>query len=100
GLKAEGEAPPLILWMLTSEMRALLRAAGVTKSGRVPFPAKARAIEKLSRKHTAASLVRLNLQAARIDRMIKGVNSNNVWDAMLQFACGLGGVRLPVQMPA
>ncbi len=99
GLKAEGEPPPLILWMLTSEMRALLRTVGVTTSGRAPFPAKAREIDKLARKHTAASLVRLNLQAAKIDRMIKGVNNNDVWDALLQFACGLGGVRLRVQMP-
>lgn len=99
GLKAEGEPPPLILWMLTSEMRALLRMTGVTKSGRAPFPAKARAMERLAQKHTTASLVRLNLQAARIDRMIKGVNNNDVWDALLQFACGLGGARLRLQMP-
>jgi DNA polymerase III subunit delta len=98
-LKAEGEPPPLILWMLASEMRALLRMTGVTKSGRAPFPAKAREIEKLARKHSAGSLVRLNLQAAKIDRMIKGVNSNDVWDALLQFACGLGGAKLSVRMP-
>jgi DNA polymerase III subunit delta len=99
GLKAEGEPPPLILWMLASEMRALLRMTGVTKSGRAPFPTKAREIEKLARKHSAGSLVRLNLQAAKIDRMIKGVNSNDVWDALLQFACGLGGAKLSVRMP-
>jgi DNA polymerase-3 subunit delta len=99
GLKAEGEPPPLILWMLTSELRMLLRMVGVTRSGRQPFPSKARELDKLARKHTAASLVRLNLQAARIDRMIKGVNSNDVWDALLQFACGLGGARLPVHIP-
>jgi DNA polymerase III subunit delta len=100
GLKAEGEPPPLILWMLTSEMRTLLRMVGVTRSGRAPFPAKAREMEKLARQHTAASLVRLNLQAAKIDRMIKGVNGNDVWDALLQFCCGLAGARLPVQIPA
>jgi DNA polymerase-3 subunit delta len=99
GLKAEGEPPPLILWMLTSELRQLLRILGVTKAGRQPFPAKAREVEKLARKHTAGSLVRLNLQAARIDRMIKGVNSNDVWDALLQFSCGLAGARLPIHMP-
>ncbi len=99
GLKAEGEPPPLILWMLTSELRMLLRMVGVTRAGRQPFPSKARELDKLARKHTAASLVRLNLQAARLDRMIKGVNSNDVWDALLQFACGLGGARLPVHIP-
>jgi DNA polymerase-3 subunit delta len=99
GLKAEGEPPPLILWMLTSELRMLLRMLGVTRAGRQPFPSKAREVEMLARKHTAASLVRLNLQAARLDRMIKGVNGNDVWDALLQFACGLGGARLPVHIP-
>ncbi|MCA3043081.1 MAG: DNA polymerase III subunit delta [Rhodocyclaceae bacterium] len=99
GLKAEGEPPPLILWMLASELRLLLRILGVTKAGRQPFPSKAREVEKLARKHTAGSLVRLNLQAARIDRMIKGVNPNDVWDALLQFSCGLAGARLPIQMP-
>jgi DNA polymerase-3 subunit delta len=99
GLKAEGEPPPLILWMLTSELRMLLRILGVTRAGRQPFPSKAREVEKLARKHTAASLVRLNLQAARIDRMIKGVNGNDVWDALLQFSCGLGAARLPVHIP-
>ncbi|MCE2988924.1 MAG: DNA polymerase III subunit delta [Burkholderiales bacterium] len=100
GLKAEGEPPPLILWMLTSELRALQRTNGLTKAGRPPFPAKARELDKLARKHSAASLVRLNRQAATIDRMIKGVNGNDVWDALLQFCCGLAGQRLPVTMPA
>jgi hypothetical protein len=77
----------------------LLRILGVTKAGRQPFLSKAREVEKLARKHTAGSLVRLNLQAARIDRMIKGVNPNDVWDALLQFSCGLAGARLPIQMP-
>jgi DNA polymerase III subunit delta len=100
GLKAEGEPPPLILWMLTAEMRTMLRMVGVTRSGRAPFPAKARELEKLVRKHTPATLVRLNLQAAKIDRMIKGVNGNDVWDSLLQFSCGLAGAKLNVQIPA
>lgn len=100
GLKAEGEPPILILWMLTAELRTLLRMAGVTRAGRAPFPAKARELEKLVRRHTPATLVRLNLQAAKIDRMIKGVNGNDMWDALLQFSCGLAGVKLNVQIPA
>lgn len=99
GLKAEGEPPPLILWMLMSELRTLLRMAGVTRAGRPPFPAKARELERLARKHSANSLVRLNRDAATIDRMIKGVNSNDVWDGLLQLACGLAGNRIPVQFP-
>jgi DNA polymerase-3 subunit delta len=99
GLKAEGEAPPLILWMLMSELRTLLRMTGVTRAGRPPFPAKARELEKLARKHTANSLVRLARDAALVDRMIKGVNANDVWDGLLQLSCGLAASRLPLRMP-
>ena len=94
GLKAENEPTVLILWMLTNELRQLLRSVGVTQSGRAAFGGKVRDIEKLSKKHSAGSLVRLNKQAAQIDRMIKGVNSHDVWDALLQFSCEMGGVRL------
>jgi DNA polymerase III subunit delta len=94
GLKAENEPTVLILWMLTNELRQLLRAVGVTQSGRAAFGGKVRDIEKLSKKHSAGSLVRLNKQAAQIDRMIKGVNSHDVWDALLQFSCEMGGARL------
>ncbi len=94
GLKAENEPTVLILWMLTNELRQLLRAVGVTQSGRAAFGGKVRDIEKLSKKHSAGSLVRLNKQAAQIDRMIKGVNSHDVWDALLQFSCELGGAKL------
>jgi len=94
GLKAENEPTVLILWVLTNELRQLLRAAGVTQSGRVGFGNKVRDVEKLSKKHSAGSLVRLNKQAAQIDRMIKGVNGHDVWDALLQFSCEMGGTRL------
>jgi hypothetical protein len=75
-----------------------LRMLGVTQAGRAPFPAKARELEKLARKHTPATLVRLTLDAAKIDRMIKGVNGNDVWDALLQFSCGLSGAKLPLKI--
>jgi DNA polymerase III subunit delta len=99
GLKAEGEAPPLILWVLTNELRMLMRVRGVTKSGRPPHPGKAREMERTARGHSAKSLARLNLQAAKIDRMIKGLDSNDPWDGMLQLACGLAGVGFALGDP-
>lgn len=93
GLNAEGEAPPLILWVLANELRMLMRVRGTTKSGRAPHPGKARELERTARRHTPDSLAKLNLLAAKVDRMIKGLDSSNPWDALFQLACGIAGVR-------
>ena len=99
GMKAEGEAPLLILWVLSNEVRMLMRLRGFTRGGRAPHPSKARELERVSRKHSQASLTALNLQAARIDRMIKGLDSNDPWNALAQLACGIGGMRSPIGSP-
>lgn len=96
GMKAEGEAPPLILWVLSNEVRMLMRMRGFTRGGRPPHPSKARELERVSRKHSQASLTALNLQAARIDRMIKGLDNSDPWNALAQLACGIGGMRSPM----
>src|SRR5260221_11777361 len=41
GMKAEGEAPPLILWVLSNEVRMLMRLRGFTRGGRRPHPSHA-----------------------------------------------------------
>jgi DNA polymerase-3 subunit delta len=94
GLKAEGEAPPLILWVLSNEIRTLARVRGVTRSGRSPQPSKAREMERIARRHSAKSIYALLLQAAEIDRMIKGLNQRDPWDALSTLACGLAGTTL------
>ena len=94
GLKAEGEAPPLILWVLANEIRTLARVRGVTRSGRPPHPFKAREMERIARRHNAKSIHALLLQAAEIDRMIKGLNRNDPWDALGALAGGLAGTAL------
>ncbi|MBL8511628.1 MAG: DNA polymerase III subunit delta [Betaproteobacteria bacterium] len=96
GLKAEGEAPPLILWVLTNELRLMMRVRGVTRSGRPPHPAKAREVEKTAQKHSAKSLMALNVRAARIDRMIKGLDNSDPWDALFMLACGLAAIKFPL----
>ena len=93
GLNAEGEAPPLILWVLANELRSLMRVRGTTKAGRAPHPGKARELERTARRHTPDSLAKLNLLAAKVDRIIKGLDNNNPWDALFQLACGIAGVR-------
>lgn len=94
GLKAEGEAPPLILWVLANEIRTLARVKGVTRSGRPPHPGKAREMERIARRHNAKSIQTLLLQAAEIDHMVKGLNHNDPWDALNLLACSLAGTNL------
>jgi len=94
GLKAEGEAPPLILWVLCNEVRTLARVRGMTRSGRPPQPSKVREMERIARRHSAKSVNALLLQAAEIDRMIKGLSQRDPWDALSALACGLSGTAL------
>jgi DNA polymerase-3 subunit delta len=58
GLKAEDAAPPLVLWALATEARAVAARAAL-------------------------------LHAAKIDRMIKGLASGDIWDEFLQLALRL-----------
>lgn len=99
GLKAEGVAAPLVLWALTTEIRALasLRAGldhgqplpALFKSERVFDERRAQAMQRLLPKLTSARLRAALQHAARIDRMIKGLARGDQWDELLQL-----GLRL------
>lgn len=67
GLKAEGAAPPLVLWALANESR--------NQCQRQP-----------ARRTAARNAL---LHAARIDRIIKGVAKGDLWDEFLQLALRL-----------
>jgi DNA polymerase III subunit delta len=94
GLKAEGEALPLILWLLVNELRALAHLTGATDSGRAPHPQKARLLQPLVRRHSAASVKRLFARAAQVDRLIKGIGTRDPWDALVDLACSIAGKPL------
>ncbi|MDP2793559.1 MAG: DNA polymerase III subunit delta [Sulfurisoma sp.] len=64
GLRAEGAAPPLVLWAIATEARNLFQ--------KVP-----------NRRRAARAAL---LHAARIDRMIKGVARGDLWDEFLQLS--------------
>lgn len=101
GLRGEGEAPPLILWALASEIRALanLRAAmdqgqplaGALKAERIFEERRKRAMQSAVTRLRGAQLKAALMQAARIDRMIKGVAPGEVWDEFLQLMLKLRG---------
>ena len=82
GLRGEGEAPPLILWALASEIRTLanLRTAvdqgqalaAALKAERVFDDRRRRAAQEAVSRLRSGQLKAALMQGARIDRMIKG----------------------------
>jgi DNA polymerase-3 subunit delta len=72
GLSAEGSEPPLILWALCREIKAMqLRSGG---SSRIPF-------------------ARLVARAARADRMAKGLSTGDAWDELALLVVEMTGKR-------
>lgn len=94
GLQQEGEAPLLVLWAMTEEVRLLAQiAAGLVR--RQPLDALLkdarlwgtrqalvkRALQRIDGERAATALA----HAARIDRMIKGIAGGDVWDEFRQL---------------
>lgn len=99
GLMQEGEAPPLVLWAMSEEIRALATIRNGLDSGRpldlllkeakVWGPRQAqvkRALQRLSRTTLEAAL----RHAGRIDCLIKGIGRGNLWDELLRLGIALG----------
>ena len=98
GLQQEGEAPPLVLWAMTEEIRALaivkagqkenkaldqlLKEARVWGTRQAPFR---RALQRLQADTVNTALT----DAARIDRLIKGIEIGEIWNDFLRL-----GLRL------
>lgn len=92
GLQGEGAAPPLLLWMLSNEIRVLLNIQRAQKNGAPLANAlKAERIFDANRRASISrALERLNvnqltqalLLAARIDRIIKGIAPGDVWSEL------------------
>ncbi len=103
GLRAEGEAPPLVLWALSDALRTLTRAREAVNAGRAAsqvlrelrvYPPRDKVYERaLSR--LSADRLRSGLQAAaRIDRMVKGVAAGDPWSAIESLALTIAGAPM------
>ena len=98
GLQAEGAAAPLVLWAIAEETRAMARVkaamarghplAQALRDARVWGP-RQDLMPAALRRRTQAQLVAALRRAAEIDRMIKGLASGDVWDALLQLGLEL-----------
>lgn len=99
GLRAEGAAPPLVLWAITTEIRTLaaLRTAqdagqpltAAMKAERVFDDRRRGALQRALPRMRLASLRTALLAAARIDRMVKGIADGEVWDEFQQLTLRL-----------
>jgi DNA polymerase-3 subunit delta len=96
GLRGEGAAPPLALWVLTEEIRAIGKVVSGLASGK---PLQRAMQEAKIRGYAHQDLIRATHQrysmpqvlealghAAAIDEIVKGIAKGDVWDELLQLA--------------
>ncbi len=100
GLRAEGAAAPLVLWVLADALRTLLRLADARRAGRPMalalrearvFGARERLYSQALPRLDEARLHRTLQQAARADRMVKGIDSGDPWQALQGLAMAIAG---------
>jgi DNA polymerase-3 subunit delta len=102
GLHQEGEAPPLVLWAMTEEIRALAKIKtglhngqpldGLLRDANVRGPRQnliKRALQRIDAKRSNAALA----HAAQIDRMIKGLGAGDVWNEFLRLGLRIAATR-------
>ena len=100
GLRAEGEAEPLVLWALADAIRNLARLAEARDAGRAPASLMRelrifgqrealylQALRRLDRERLARALQ----AAAGIDRIVKGLTRGDAWDEMTSLATSVAG---------
>jgi len=101
GLRAEGEPLPLLLWMMSEELRGLLRLKQATAAGR-PYAAVARSVrlnsppalvERALPRLRAPVLAALLERCAGLDRLAKGLRvadaDDDPWLELAQLALAL-----------
>ncbi|WP_455210746.1 DNA polymerase III subunit delta [Kaarinaea lacus] len=103
GLKAEGAETVLLLWALTREIRSLQAMAKQLEQGerldqviakyRV-WPKRKPLVSAGLRRHNSQAWLTMLRRAARLDLMIKGRKTGNVWDELLQLCLIMAGVTL------
>jgi DNA polymerase-3 subunit delta len=98
GLAAEGAPLPLLLWALANELRAAHRVAGALARGQsMPnalregqvFGARRGGIERAAQRWTPPQTQAALARAARIDRIVKGIERGDAWDELRELGIAL-----------
>ena len=102
GLMQEGEAPPLVLWAMSEEIRALtiIRAgmdAGkpvdmLLKDAKVWGP-RANPVKKALQRLSTTALEAALQHAGKIDRLAKGIGHGNIWEEFLRLGLRLAATK-------
>ncbi|WP_096087394.1 DNA polymerase III subunit delta [Agaribacterium haliotis] len=102
GLKAEGNAPPMVLWALANQVRTLAQLKESCDAGR-SFEASCKQLriwqnkQALTRKalerKRAGELQWLLRKCAHADKVIKGLASGDIWSVLLDISLDLCGVQ-------
>jgi DNA polymerase-3 subunit delta len=95
GLRGEGVAPPLVLWAIAEEIRAIGRVLDAVAAGRTPPQLWREAkvwgnshqslMQQNHRRYAKEQVEAAIAHAARVDRMVKGLIRGDVWDELLQL---------------
>jgi DNA polymerase-3 subunit delta len=94
GLQGEGVAPPLVLWTIADEIRALGRVIALISAGQPlaqalrdarVWGARQKIIEQHARRFTLPQIEAALMHAAQVDRMIKGLAKGDVWAELLKL---------------
>ena len=102
GLQGEGAAPPLILWSITEEIRAVGRVLALQAQGRPLQQAlrdariwgpRQQLIERNIGRFSTTQVESALVHAARIDRIVKGLARGDVWDELLQLGLSFSRKR-------
>jgi DNA polymerase-3 subunit delta len=105
-LQAEGTEAPLVLWALVRELRGLASMAHRVAAGK-PMAAvladhavwerRKPLVSRALRAGTPRHLEGLLQQAARCDRIIKGMERGSPWQEIVALALALAGSSIPAQ---
>jgi DNA polymerase-3 subunit delta len=97
GLRAEGAAPPLILWAICRELRALASLRdGTRKKGYGVMADRQEALLRKALKRTAGRRIEAWFeQAAQVDRQTKGQSPGEPWTTLTGLVAAISGAALP-----
>ncbi|MSQ59228.1 MAG: DNA polymerase III subunit delta [Betaproteobacteria bacterium] len=104
GLRSEGTSGVLVLWAIVEEIRALKRVGQLVSGGQPVaqamrdsrvWGARARLLPSALRRLQPRELDRCLLRAAKADRMLKGVDKRDPWNAMIDL-----GLRMMPPRPS
>ena len=108
GLAAEGAPPPLALWALTEEIRALGKVvagaaagrpiAAVMRDARIYGPRQS-LLQACHARYTPEDIAQALGHAAAIDRIIKGLDKGDLWDELLHLALRFARPAGPASRP-